>query len=298
MSNYLGEFSALGAALCWSLGPTLFTIASRQIGAVVSNRLRLLIAVFLFSITHFFVHGEFLPTQVDLSHWLWLGLSGIIGLVIGDTFLFQSLVILGPQFAMLIFSIFPILSSVIAWGFLNESLSLLKVLAIGITISGVMLVILGKRDLGTTMTRRRYIIGILFGLGGAIGQALGLILAKKGITTELSGLTVTLIRVLPATIVIWLVALISGSINYTFNKLCSKEGMVIVVASFVGSFAGLWLSMLSIKYTSIGIASTLMALPPVFLLPVSRWVFKEKITLHSIVGTLIAVIGIAMIFLV
>jgi drug/metabolite transporter (DMT)-like permease len=199
---------------------------------------------------------------------------------------------------MLIFSIFPIISSVIAWVFLGEALSPIKVFAIGITISGVMLVILGKREFRATVTRRHYIIGMFFGLGGAICQALGLILAKKGITTELSGLTVTLIRVLPATIVIWLVTLINGKVSYTFSKLHSKEGMIIVVASFVGSFAGLWLSMLSIKYTYIGIASTLMALPPVFLLPVSRWVFKEKLTIYSIVGTLIAIIGIAMIFLV
>ena len=298
MDNYLGEIAALGTAVCWSIGPTLFTVAGRHIGSAVVNRIRLAIAVLFLLMAHFLLQGEFLPIHTELFRWKLLGLSGIIGLAVGDSFLFQAFVLIGPQLSMLLMSFAPIITAFISWIFLNETLNLMKIVAIILTISGIILVILRKKELKTPVDRKHYIIGILCGIGGAVGQAVGLIIAKKGLAGSFSGLSATLIRVSVATVVIWLFTAFSGKIKYTFNKLQDKKiTLTIILGSFTGPFLGIWLSMVAIKYTYIGIASTLMALPPIFLLPISHWVFKEEITLQSIIGTIVAAAGTAIIFL-
>jgi drug/metabolite transporter (DMT)-like permease len=57
------------------------------------------------------------------------------------------------------------------------------------------------------------------------------------------------------------------------------------------------LSLVAIKYANIGIASTLMALPPVFLIPLSNWIFKERVSTASVLGTILSLVGVAIIFL-
>jgi len=66
--------------------------------------------------------------------------------------------------------------------------------------------------------------------------------------------------------------------------------------AFLGPFIGVWLSLVAVKYAHVGIASTLMALPPVFLIPLSRLIFKEKITLRAVIGTGVALMGVTLIF--
>jgi drug/metabolite transporter (DMT)-like permease len=304
-NSYTGEFAALATALCWTFTSTAFTIASRYVGAGVVNRTRLAIAVFYLLIAHFFIEGCFFPIHIELSRIGWLGLSGIIGLVLGDAFLFQSFVLIGTQLSMLIMSLVPIISALIAWIFLKEILKPIEIFAITLTISGIIIVLIQKQNfLSDISDHKKYLtalrqlkIGILCAIGGAFGQAIGLVVAKKGMG-GLSGLSVTLIRVLTGAVVIWIWTLFSGNIKQTFQKLHNKKANLFIAgAAFGGPFLGIWMSMIAIKWTSIGIASTLMALPPIMLLPVAYWVFKEKVTFRAVIGTLIAVAGSAIIFL-
>jgi len=156
---------------------------------------------------------------------------------------------------------------------------------------------LKKREF-SSINKNQFSLGILCGVGGAIGQAIGLIIAKKGLFDNFPGLSATVIRVLVATLVMWLIILISGRVKTTVQKVLEKKIILIIAAgAFCNPFLGIWMSMVAIKWTYLGIASTLMALPPVILLPISYWIFKEKITMQSIIGTLVALIGTAVIFL-
>lgn len=293
----IGELAALATALLWTGTSVFFTVGGRRVGSVIVNRIRLLIGLIFLMTLHFIIKGEFIPVSAGYNHWLWLGLSGFIGLLLGDSALFQAFVLIGPHLSMLIMTLVPILSILFAWIFLAEKLSILNLLAIILTISGIILVVMTKRGI-IKVSRKKFLIGILCGIGGAVGQATGLIIAKKGLFNNFTGLSATVIRVFTATSIIWLITLFSGKAKTTIQKVMPRRTLLAITAgAFCGPFLGIWMSMNAIKWTQIGIASTLMALPPIFLLPVSYFVFKEKITLQSIIGTVIAIIGIAIIFL-
>ncbi|MDH4211739.1 MAG: DMT family transporter [candidate division WOR-3 bacterium] len=296
MTSYFGEFAAIGTALCWSFGSILFTISSRRLGHNTVNRLRLVVALILLMIAHFVTFGGFFPTAASQHHWFWFGLSGIIGFAIGDMLLFRAFVLLGARISMLLMALVPVFGTFIAWLFLDELLDFTQLLAITIVIAGIIWVVAERRNNGHK--KNHYILGIMCGIGGAMGQALGLILSKKGLADNYSALSGNIIRVFVAACLLWLITLVRGRVPRTVVKLNDRKGATAMIGgAFFGPFLGVWLSLVAVQNTYIGIASTLMALPPILLIPLSYWIFKEKISTGAILGTIIAVIGVALIFL-
>ncbi|UCG30153.1 MAG: DMT family transporter [candidate division WOR-3 bacterium] len=296
MNSYLGEFAAIGTALCWSFGSMLFTVSSRRLGHNTVNRLRLVVALFLLMITHFITYGQFFPVGADQYQWFWFGLSGIIGFAIGDMLLFRAFVLLGARISMLLMALVPVFGTFIAWLFLGELLALTQLLAITIVIAGIVWVVAERQNYDHQ--RNHYIIGILCGIGGAMGQALGLILSKKGLADNYSALSGNIIRVFVAACLLWIITLVRGRVPQTLIKLSDRKGAAAMIGgAFFGPFLGVWLSLVAVQNTYVGIASTLIALPPVFLIPLSHWIFKERISIGAILGTVLAMIGVALIFL-
>ena len=299
MSNYLGELAALATAVCWVLTAVSFTIAGRHAGSVVVNRLRLILAVLFLSLTHLLVKGQWLVTGAEPNRWFWLGLSGIVGLVIGDGFLLQALVWVGPRLPMLMMSLVPIISAALGWVFLGERLSAVEMLAIGLTVGAVALVVTDKKDGNDLQVERRYYwLGILMGLGGAVGQAVGLIMSKQGMMGDFDPLSATLIRMMVAAAVMWGVALLRGQAGPTLQALNDRHASLAILGGAVaGPFVGVWLSLVAVKLIPVGIASTLMALTPVLVLVPSYFLFKERVRLRGIFGTAAAVAGVVIILL-
>jgi drug/metabolite transporter (DMT)-like permease len=296
MNRLLGEFAAMGTALCWSFGSILFTISSRRLGHNAVNRLRLVVALFLLMTAHFITFGRFFPIAANQQQWFWFGLSGIIGFALGDMLLFRAFVLLGARISMLLMALVPVFGTFIAWLFLGEILTLSQLLAITVVISGIVWVVAERQN--NEHQRKHYVIGILCGIGGAMGQALGLILSKKGLADNYSALSGNIIRVFVAACLLWLITLVRGKIPQTLVKLSDRKGTAAMIGgAFFGPFLGVWLSLVAVQNTYVGIASTLIALPPIFLIPLSHWIFKEKISVGAILGTFLAVIGVALIFL-
>jgi len=67
----------------------------------------------------------------------------------------------------------------------------------------------------------------------------------------------------------------------------------IVFATFTGTYLGIWLQQTSLKLTNAGIAQTLLATSPLFVLPIAAW-RGEKISIRAIVGVLVAFVGIGL----
>jgi drug/metabolite transporter (DMT)-like permease len=299
LNQYFGETAALLTSLAFSVTSLMFTLAGRKVGSAVVNRVRLILAVILLSLTHLIFLGSPFPLKAEPQRWMWLSLSGIVGLVLGDAFLFQAFVWIGPRLSMLMMSLAPVISTLVAWIFLDEYLSGMQLLGIGLTLSGIAWVIIEGNTKQKT-ANRDYVRGILFGLGAATGQALGLVLSKNGLYGDFSPISANLIRMLSATIVLWAVTFLQRKALSTFERLKSnRRSMFLIFAGVVsGPFLGVSLSLFAIQKTAIGVASTLMALPPVFLLPISYIFFKERFSWGAIVGTLVAVVGVALLFLV
>lgn len=296
---YLGEIAAIITSITFAINSALFTEAGKEVGSMVVNRLRLVAASIFLMTAHWIFLGSPWPVEADLNNWIWLSLSGIVGLVLGDAFLFQAFLWVGPRISMLMMSLAPILAAVIARIFLGEILSLRQVGGIALTIIGVIWVIVDKNK-NHSKGEGNYIKGILFGLGGAVGQALGFVLAKNGLGESFSPISGNFIRMFSAMVVIWLVAGLSGVVKDTLRQGLSHPAALwrIIGGAFSGPFLGVSLSLFALQHTSIGVASTLMALPPIFLLPIDYFYFKEKFGWGAIAGTCVAMVGVAVLFLV
>jgi drug/metabolite transporter (DMT)-like permease len=295
---YIGEIASIATSLLWSISSSLFTVGGKRKGTFILNRLRLLGATILFLVTHLIVIGAFFPSE-SLYVWLLLGLSGIIGLALGDGFLFLAYMKIGPRMSMLLMSLAPIVTTASAWILLGETLSIFKIIGIAITIGGVSFVIMEKRPAHhqfkvTTM-------GVLFGLGGMLGQAIQLVMAKEAMghmVSENIPLSASLIRLMWGTSAVWFVAVIGGKVARTLRSVTDKKFVhFVILATIFGPFLGIWASYIAIQYADLGVASTLMSLSPLFLIPISRIVFKERITVVSVVGTVVAMVGVAILFL-
>ena len=147
MSTSLGALASIATALVWAFSSTAFTFATLRAGAMAVNRVRLVMAVGWLVAAHLLLRVP-LPLDADRGRWLILGASGIFGLVLGDGFLFQAFVWIGPRLSMLLLSTAPALASLRAWWVLGETLSTLQLVGIVVTMGGVAWVV-QARDGGT-----------------------------------------------------------------------------------------------------------------------------------------------------
>ena len=106
--NLIGELAALATSFFFAMTALIFTSTGRVVGSQVTNRMRLTFALVYLLILNIILFREPLPFSAGSSRWIWLSLSGIIGLSLGDAFLFQSLISVGPQLGTLLLSLAPI----------------------------------------------------------------------------------------------------------------------------------------------------------------------------------------------
>lgn len=295
----MGELAAFVTAIFWTFTSIFFSSASQQLGSVKVNRMRLIFAVVFLMLAHTILRGGPLPLDADPRRWLWLGLSGIVGLVFGDACLLQSYVMVGTRLGTLMMATAPVISALLAWVFLGERLAAGEVLGIGITVVGIGLVVLERGGRKDHISPRQYALGLLFGLGGALGQAGGLILAKLGLEGGYPSISGVVIRMVVAAATIWLLALAGRQGMATLRAAWENKGALrfIVFGAIFGPFLGVWLSLVSVQATYVGIASTLMALTPILVLPVLRFWFKENVTWRAVAGTVVALAGVAVLLL-
>jgi len=296
--NFIGELAALATSFFFAFTALIFTKTGRMVGSQVTNRMRLTFALLYLVILNLILFREPLPFSADSSRWIWLSLSGIIGLSLGDAFLFQALVSLGPRLGTLLLSLAPIFGSIIAWVFFGEILTTLQITGIVLALAGIAWVVMSHEEPPNTPhghTRR----GVIFGVLAGLGQAVGLVLSKQGMSGEFSPFQANAIRMLAAVIFIWAWTVFGSQLTATFTALREKPRVLgwLALGALVGPVLGVSASLLAVQHAEIGVASTLMALPPVIVLPISYFVFKEKVGWQAIVGTLLAIAGVAILFL-
>ncbi|MFO8050414.1 MAG: DMT family transporter [Thermoplasmatota archaeon] len=293
-----GEIGGLGAALFWALSSTLFTLGGKRQSHQSVNSIRLLGATVMLGISHLILLGTLLPGE-SIYVYLLLALSGMIGLALGDGLLMWSHITIGPRLSMLLMSMVPIVTTTIAWTLMGETIAIIDIFGIILTISGVSWVVLERGNKNAMFKVTAF--GIALGLGGMLGQAIQLLIAKEAMLWmdgSNPALTATYIRILFGTAAIWLVSLNRYRLKKSLEAFRDKRFMTFtMLGTTVGPFLGVWSSYVAIAYAPIGIASTLMALAPVFMIPLSFIVFKDRPTIRSVLGTMVAMGGVAVIFL-
>jgi drug/metabolite transporter (DMT)-like permease len=202
---------------------------------------------------------------------------------------------------MLMMALAPVFGALLAWVFLGETLELGEIIGIGITLFGIMIVIAERSGNGQVelTDRRRYRIGLLCGLGGALGQAGGLVLSRIGMGMDYPPLSANLIRLLIAVIVVWGFAAVNRQVGSSYRTLRANPRALALLTggAILGPVLGVWLTLVAVQNTSIGVALTLASLMPIFLIPISYAVFGERITRRAVGGTLITFVGTVILFL-
>jgi drug/metabolite transporter (DMT)-like permease len=299
MPNYIGEIAGLLTSLMYTINAAVITRAGKQVGATIVNRVRVVFAFIYLLIINLILFGQPLPLSAGADRWGWLALSGVIGLALGDAFLFQSFLLVGPRIGSLLLALSTVFGIIEAWLFFGEVLTLMQVLGIGLTLGGIIWVVV-ERQTGGEPAHPHAGRGVLFGILAALGQATGYVFSKQGMAGDFSPFQANVIRMLAAALALWLMAAFQKEIGSTLQTLRQNPSVIklLILGAFIGPVLGVTASLLAVQHAEVGVASVLTSLSPIFLLPVSYFVFKERIGWQAIAGTFLAMAGVFLLFLV
>ena len=298
INPHTGELAAIGVAIVWTITALAFEYSANLVGSLNVNLIRLPLALIYLTIFNYFTRNYALPVDATTHQWIWLTVSGIVGFVIGDMFLLKSFMLIGSRFSMLIMTLVPPLTAFISWVFLNEKLMFYGFLGMCLTIVGILLAVNAHKDKESNKFSAKSIKGILFAIGGAIGQSFGLVLSKIGMG-DYNAFAASQIRILAGIFGFITIIILMRRINNIIPALKNKQGMKgIIIGSFFGPFIGVSLSLYSIQHVrNTGVASTIMAIVPILIIIPSVFIFKQKITKTEVIATFLSVIGVALFFI-
>jgi drug/metabolite transporter (DMT)-like permease len=307
---YVGELISIGVAFSWTATALLSEFGSKRLGNLTLNVLRMGLAL-LFSLVLFgMVTGSMLPPGASTEAAGWMLLSGLVGYVIGDFCLFQCYIIIGSRYGQLFMTLAPLSAALMAWVTLGQQMTGKSVIAMLVTLWGIGISVLGRGD-HHKISLKLPVNGVLYAIGAAVCQGVGLVLSKIGMDHyEVSMMAETGIPK-------WLIPFsanfyrcIAGIIGFSLllfyrdgmaplrEAVHDKKGLSVATATTIfGPFVGVGFSLMAVQYTAAGIASTLMAMTPIIIILPSYWLFHEKITWRSVIGAVISVLGVSLFFL-
>jgi drug/metabolite transporter (DMT)-like permease len=294
----IGEWSALGTALAWTLSALAWTAAGKRIGALPTSFIRLIMAGVLLAACGRLTRGLWFPCDASADTWLYLGLSGFFGFFLADLLIFRAFVLIGPRLALLIQSLVPPMTALISWAYLGDRIDGLDWIGMALTLAGISWVILGRTSPVTTHVGRTELRhGVILSLAASVAVAIGFVFSKQGIG-DYDAVAATFIRVLVG--LAGFVVLITVSRRWSAMWAAARQSRAMVIVaygSFVGPFLGVVLSMVAIRYCHAGVAATLISTSPVLILPFTVLVYRERLSPQAIGGAILSVLGVALLML-
>jgi drug/metabolite transporter (DMT)-like permease len=293
----VGELAALTTAVSWTFTALFFTAAAQRIGSLPVNWLRLVLACGYFVVHGALLRGHPLPTDAPAHVWLWLSLSGFVGFTFGDLCLFRAYLLIGPRLASLFMCLVPPLAALLGWAALGETLSAGELAAMAVVVAAVALVVSEPRSADSPHPQDSRLTGCVLAFGGALGQALGLILSKHGMQGY-DAFAATQVRVFAGLLGFTLILSVAKHWGRVRTALRDARALTFTaLGAFFGPFVGVGLSLVAVQHTQAGVAATLMALTPVLLVPTVFALYGERVTPRAVVGTAVAFAGVALLLL-
>lgn len=291
---HTGEYAALTVAIVWTATAILFEIATKRIGVLPVNMIRLIIAFFMLGVISTFATGHFLPVEATSRQWFLLSVSGLIGFVFGDWCLFKAFELTGSRLSMLVMASNPAMAAVMGYFFLTEKLGIISVTAMLVTFVGIVIAVMARNASGGK--HKVSFIGILYGLGGALGQAGGLIFSKMGMG-DYNAFAATEIRVIAATIGFGIIIIYKKQVSFVIQSFTDKRVIYhLLVASFLGPTIGVGLSLYALQHANTGVASSIMSIVPVLIIIPSVLFLKQKVSIGEVAGAVVSTVGVILFF--
>jgi len=295
LGDLIGEASCVGAALCWAVAVILFRPGIARYGAPAVNLAKCTIATVLLGLTTLALGQVTDLRAAPAAAVAWIAVSGLVGMTIGDTALFASVNRLGVHRALLLQTLAPLCTAALARLAYGEHLVPAQALGGVVVLGGVALVILQQRPARERGGPAALLPGVLLGVLGAVGQGSGVVLAKIGMA-ELPFLAASFVRLATATVGLLAVLAASGRSADIARVLGTGLAYrALLVPSVLGTYVAILLMMAGIAFAPASVAAVLLSLPPVFSLFIEARVSGTPITLRGLVGTALAVGGVALI---
>lgn len=325
---YTGELISLGVAFSWTATALFAEVASKRIGSLPFNVIRMALSLALLAITLWLLFGVPYPLMADSHTWFWLSLSGFVGYVLGDFCLFKSYILMNSRFGQLFMTLASPSAAITAWLLLGEKMSTLAILGMIVTMTGIGMSVLYKGANESSLHFKMPVNGILYGIGAAMGQGVGLVLSKVGMDCYMNSIAQYGIEDIGSFIppnalfsvpmefsipfASTMIRAVTGIIGFStalilFSKngrrlfrqgITDKRTMSFAIgAAIFGPFVGVSLSLMATLYTNTGIAQTIMAITPVIIILPSWLFFHQKVTLLEVIGAIISVAGVTLFFI-
>jgi drug/metabolite transporter (DMT)-like permease len=295
--SHIGEIAAFATAVCWTATPIAFEAAGKRVGSLTVNFIRLVIAFVLIGLFTLVTRGMFLPIDATSTNWTWLTVSGLIGFVIGDLFLFEAYVRIGARISLLIMAAVPPITALAGFLMLGEKLTVIDLLGMFITVGGIALVILVKGASDKKVKLSHPLRGLIYAFIGALGQSFGTVYSKFGMG-DYNAFAATQIRIIAAIIGFAVVVTVRRHWKNIFLALKDFTAIRhIAVGSVFGPFIGVSLSLLAVQHTTTGVASTITSISRILIIPISIFIFREKVSAKEIIGALITIAGVSLLFI-
>jgi len=292
-----GELAALAGALLWAVASILYRRAGEQIAPRELNLLKGLLGAALLALTAWALRTPF-PAAQPWAIWLLL-LSGALGIGLGDTAYFQALNDLGARRALLIEVLAPPAAALIAWAALGEALGAAAWAGIALTAAGVAWVVTERsEEMPGTSRPAHQVRGIAAGLVAALAQAGGAVLSRAALDgTQVSPLWSAVLRLAAgvAVLLVWLAAARRPLGGLRPDSGRRRLWATVAGAILLGTYLALWLQQVSLQRVPAGIAQTLFATSPLFVLPLAAW-SGEHVSPRAVLGALVALAGVALLF--
>ncbi|MBK7172550.1 MAG: DMT family transporter [Bacteroidales bacterium] len=300
--THTGEFAALLTTVFWTITALSFETASKKIGSLHLNLLRLAVALVLLAVFSYIYRSMPFPLDAGYHQWVWLSLSGIIGFVIGDYCLFKSFILIGARVSMLVMTLAPILAALVGWIFLSDTISYLEMAGMALTMAGIAMVIFVRvPSEGTGKVKQMKLAlplqGIVLAVIAAAGQGIGLVISKYGMKNY-DPFSSAQIRVFAGFIGFALLFTILRKWNEVPASIRNRKAMLwLVIGSIFGPFLGVSFSMIAVQHTNAGIAQTIMSLVPIIIIPPAIMITGVWPKMREIIGALLAVAGVSLFFI-
>jgi len=294
----IGEFAALGTALCWAVGSNFFMAAGRRIGSLTLNRLRLSVGVIFLCSALWLTSGSPWPVEATARQILLLSASGLVGFVFGDSFYFRALVILGAGRATLLAATAPIFTAILARMFLGETLGVQALVGIALSLTGLAWSLNDRFRSDHVSSEGSVAVGLISGGLAALGQGGGFVLSKVALESDIQPLPATVIRISAAVVGVWCLAPLQGGFRRPFVALRDRVGaQTMLGGAFFGPFLGVTLSLLALVHTKAAIAASIMACYPIPAVLIASRVHRETLTKRFMLGAAVTITGIVTLFL-
>lgn len=303
--TYLGELISIGVAFSWTATALLSELGSKRLGNLTLNVLRMALALTFSVVLFTLTLGTPLPLGITAEACGWMLLSGLVGYVIGDFCLFQCYIIIGSRYGQLFMTLAPLAAALMAWVTLGQQMSPMSIVAMVVTLGGIAISVLGRGE-HHRVALRLPLRGVLYAIGAALCQGVGLVLSKIGMDYYQAGVmpewlvpfSANFLRCLAGITGFALLMYLREGFAPLREALHDGKGMAVATATTVfGPFVGVGFSLMAVQYTSAGIASTLMALTPIIIILPSYWLFGQRVTWKSVVGAVVSVVGVSLFFL-